>query len=77
MINVRQETKVVIEFDDAQIQSFAKLIAGVYNFNNSEGFGFQLKQKINLDDDVNELVMELATVLGLDADPDDIGDENL
>jgi len=65
MINIRQETKVVIELEGDQIETFAKLIGGLYEFNGSTGIGFQFKKKIKFDGDIEDMVEQFAYTLGL------------
>ena len=65
MANIRQEVKVVVEFEDDQIESFAKLIKIVYDINNPKSIGFKLKKKIDFPEGVDDLIEELAYTLGV------------
>ena len=61
-----KEEKIVFKLTDEEVETFCKLINGVYeNSTLSTEIGFSVKNKINLDDDVEALVSELVIKLGI------------
>lgn len=65
-MDIFQENNVSFKLNDEEIESFCKLINGVYeNSTLKSGIGFSVKNKIRLDEDVELLVADFAMRLGI------------